>query len=212
MNCIRKNLYQFSQYRREINISDHQYLLMCSRPMLIYTGTHAAAEAILPEIEKLLDGRELSCIFVSHTGADECGGLSVILERYPHAQVICSEHTARQLEGFGVPGEFCVTSPGMKYVGDDYELQFVEYPSDSHLLPGLLMYEAKSGVFFSSDLMMRAGDGAGKTTHSTWKDEVHATNVRQVPNMSMVHQLRKDLMKLSPDFVAVGHGYCMIMD
>lgn len=212
MYCIRENLYQFSQYREDINISDHQYLLMCSRPMLVYTGTYAAAKATLPEIEKLLDGRELSCIFVSHTGADECGGLPVILERYPHVQIICSEHTARQLAGFGISGEFCVTEPGIKYAGEDYEMHFVGYPSDSHLLPGLLIYEAKSGVFFSSDLMMRTGDGAGKITHSAWKDEVRATNARQVPNLSMVHQLRKDLMKLSPDFVAVGHGYCMIMD
>lgn len=209
MNRIYDDLYQFSQYREEINLSTHQYLLMTAEPMLIHAGTHAAAKADLPEIEKLLDGRELTYIFVSHMGADECGGLSVILERWPNAQVICSEHTARQIKGFGIPAQCRITAPDEVIAGEGYEFSFVEYPSDAHLLPGLLLYESRRRIFFSSDLMMRAGNGAGEVTHSVWKEEVHATNVRQVPNRVMVHQLRKDLSRLDPGFIAVGHGYCM---
>ena len=209
MNCIYTDLYQFSQFRPEINLSTHQYLLMCEAPTLIHAGTFAAAKENLPEIEKLLDGKSLEYIFISHMGADECGGLRVILEKYPNARVICSEHTGRQLKGFGIEAELLMSPAFANYKGDDYDFSFVEYPSDAHLLPGLLLYEAKRAIFFSSDLMMRAGDGAGEITSSVWKEEVRATNVRQVPNKVMVHQLRKDLMKLDPDFIAVGHGYCM---
>lgn len=212
MHLIHNNLYQFSQYREDINLSTHQYLLISSRPMLIHTGSYEAAKANLPGIEKLLDGRDLTAIFVSHMGADECGGLSVILEKWPHAQVICSEHTARNLAGFGLNAELCISSPRMNYYGKDYDMKFIDYPADTHLQNGLLMFEMNSGVFFSSDLMMRAGDGAGKVTHSTWKDEVNATNTRQVPNRTLVHSLKKDLMGIEPKFIAVGHGVCMNLE
>lgn len=212
MHNIFSDLWQFSQFRPEINLSTHQYLLAGETPVAIHSGTYAAAQANLPEIERLLDGRALKYIFVSHIGADECGGLSLLTARWPDAQVICSDHTCRQLPGFGIKASYRRTLPGERITDGDIDMTFVEYPADPHLLPGLLMYEAKRGIFFSSDLMLRAGDGAGQITHSTWKDEIQATNTRQVPNRSMVHQLRKDLRSLSPEFIAVGHGYCMKLD
>ena len=212
MNMIYKDLYQFSQFREEINLSTHQYLLLKSQPILVHAGNHDAAKENLPGIVQLLNGRDLTAIFVSHMGADECGGLSVILEKYPHAHVICSEHTARNLKGFGINAEMCISSPRMNFYGKDYDLKFIDYPADAHLLNGLLMFEMNSGIFFSSDLMMRAGDGAGKVTHSSWKDEVNATNTRQVPNRTLVHNLKKDLLGITPRFIAVGHGFCMNLD
>lgn len=212
MHLIYEDLYQFSQYREDINLSTHQYLLMKSKPMLIHTGSYEAAKANLPDIEKLLDGRDLTAVFVSHMGGDECGGLGVILERWPHTQVICSEHTARNLNSFGFNAELCISSPRMNYYGKDYDMKFIDYPADAHLLNGLLMFEMNSGIFFSSDLMMRAGDGAGKVTTSSWRDEVNATNTRQVPNRTLVHNLKRDLMGITPNFIAVGHGYCMKLD
>ena len=209
MNKIYENLYQFSYFRKEINLSNHQYLLLNSTPTLIYTGTNIVAKAILPEVEQLLAGKALSYIFISHLGADECGGLTVFLEKYPEAQVICSEHTMRQLIGFGIKARFVTPKSGITLSGDDFEFKFIDYPAEAHLLPGLLMYEEKSGIFFSSDLMMRAGDGAGQVTHSYWSEEVQATNMRQVPNHIMLRQLHKDLNSIQPRFIAVGHGYCM---
>ena len=209
MNLIYKDLYQFSQFREDINLSTHQYLYLTSKPMLIHTGSYDAAKANVPEIEKLLNGAALDSVFVSHIGADECGGLSVILEKWPEAKVICSEHTARNLRGFGVKAELMISSPRMNYYCKEFDMKFIDYPSDAHLLNGLLMFDMNSGIFFSSDLMMRAGNGEGKVTVSSWKDEVNATNTRQVPNRVMVHNLKRDLMGISPKFIAVGHGYCM---
>lgn len=209
MHLIYDDLYQFSQFREDINLSTHQYLFMKSRPMLIHAGTYDAAKANIPEIEKVLDGRALDSVFVSHMGGDECGGLSVILEKWPGAKVICSEHTARNLQGFGIKGEIAVSSPKLNYYCKEYDMKFIDYPADAHLLNGLLMFDMNSGIFFSSDLMMRAGNGVGKVTMSSWKDEVNATNTRQVPNRVLVHNLKRDLMGITPKFIAVGHGYCM---
>ena len=212
MNPIYNDLYQFSQFREDINLSTHQYLFLKSKPMLIHAGSYDAAMANVPQIEALLNGKELDSIFVSHIGADECGGLSVILNRWPAAKVICSEHTARNLKGFGIKAEIVASSPRMNYYCKEYDMKFIDYPSDAHLLNGLLMFDMNSGIFFSSDLMMRAGDGAGKVTMSSWKDEVNATNTRQVPNRTLVHNLKRDLMGIKPSFIAVGHGFCMKLD
>lgn len=209
MSQIYENLYQFSYFRKEINLSNHQYLLLNSKPTLIYTGTNIVAKALLPEVEALLAGKDLANIFISHLGADECGGLSVFLERYPNVQVICSEHTMRQLIGFGIRAHFVTPKPGASISGEDYKFTFIDYPAEAHLLSGLLMYDEISGIFFSSDLMMRAGDGANQVTHSYWSEEVQATNMRQVPNRIMLRQLHKDLNSIQPRFIAVGHGYCM---
>ena len=209
MHLIYNDLYQFSQFREDINLSTHQYLYLKSRPMLIHTGTYDAAKANVPEIEKLLDGRALDSVFVSHMGGDECGGLSVILEKWPEAKVICSEHTARNLRGFGIRAEIVESSSKLNYYCKEYDMKFIDYPADAHLLNGLLMYDMNNRIFFSSDLMMRAGNGAGKVTMSGWKDEVNATNTRQVPNRVLVHNLKRDLMGITPKFIAVGHGYCM---
>ena len=209
MHLIYNDLYQFSQFREDINLSTHQYLYLKSRTMLIHTGTYDAAKANVPEIEKLLDGRALDSVFVSHMGGDECGGLSVILEKWPEAKVICSEHTARNLRGFGIRAEIVESSSKLNYYCKEYDMKFIDYPADAHLLNGLLMYDMNNRIFFSSDLMMRAGNGAGKVTMSGWKDEVNATNTRQVPNRVLVHNLKRDLMGITPKFIAVGHGYCM---
>lgn len=206
---IYDDLYQHSQYREEVNVSDHQYLLDCSQPTLIHAGSHDSALDMLPKLEKLLGRRELSYIFISHLGADECGGLDLILERYPTARIICSSHTARELRGFGVTATIMIARPGERLSGDDFEFHIIEYPAEAHLLSGILIYEEKRALFFSSDLMMRAGDGAGEVLSSDWRDEIRATGLRQVPNNQLLRALRHDLNQIDPRFVAVGHGYCL---
>ncbi len=56
--------------------------------------------------------QELAYIFVSHFESDECGGLSLLLENQPKAKPVCSEITARQLNGFGIANEIAVQKPG----------------------------------------------------------------------------------------------------
>ena len=206
---IYDDLYQHSLYREEVNISDHQYFLDCSQPTLIHAGSHDAALDMLPGLEKLLGKRELSYVFISHLGADECGGLGLILEKYPRVRIICSSHTARELRGFGVTATIMIARPGERLSGDDFEYHIIEYPAEAHLQSGILLYEERRALFFSSDLMMRSGDGTGEVLASEWRDEVRATGIRQIPNSHLLRALRHDLSQLSPRFVAVGHGFCL---
>lgn len=209
MNPIYENLYQFTQYRREINLSTHQYLLLNSRPCLVHTGTAEAARGNIPALKELLNGRPLCYILASHLGADECGGLYALWQEWPDAEVLCSEQTARQLAGFGFTGRIRAVGPDDTVSGDDFRFSFLDYPCEAHLRSGILAYEETGGIFFSSDLMMRAGESAGEVDTSNWKDEVNATGARQVPNHALLRQLRHALTAIKPRFVAVGHGACL---
>lgn len=209
MKKITENLYQFSQYNSNANLTTNQYLMDVSEPYLVHAGDFHAAAQIIPEIEAQLNGRALSRIIVSHLGADECGGLSAITARWPEAQVICSAHVAKELPGFGIKANLVTASSGTVISGSDFALRFIDYPCEAHLLPGILSYDEKSGVFFSSDLMLRMGSAAGEIVMSEWKDEVQATGLRQVPNRIMLKTMRKELLAFKPRLVAVGHGFCL---
>ncbi len=204
-----QDLHQFSTHMQQINLSFHQYLLLTDEPILIHTGNVEQAEAMLPQLNTLLNGKELKYIFISHFESDECGGLTLILKHFPKAMPICSQTTAQQLIGFGLVNEVIIKKPGEKLNSDGYELEFFSYPSEMHLWEGLLAIENKRGIFFSSDLMMDFGKEMGTTKTSNWKTEVNNIRSGQVPDPKGLAQLQETLLELNPSFVATGHGPCI---
>lgn len=206
---INENLYQFSTYLRQIDLSFHQYLLLTDEPLLVHTGNVMQAEFMLPKLKDALGSRELKYIFVSHFEADECGGLSIVLHQFPKAKVICSEVTARQLNGFGIKAEILIKKQGEKLSSNDYELEFFRYPSEMHLWDGLLAMENRHGIFFSSDLMISFGEKIGSVREADWHTEINNIKSEQVSNSEKLKELQQTLLNLNPSFVATGHGVCL---
>lgn len=209
MLIFQPDLHQFSSHLQPIDLSFHQYLLNCSEPLLVHTGNQNQATAMLPQLKALLAGKKLAYIFISHFEADECGGLPLVLQHYPEATPVCSEVTARQLAGFGIANDMIIKQPGEKLISDDYELEFISYPSEMHLWDGLLLMETRRKIFFSSDLMLQFGEAGGKIIKSNWQEEVNQITPEQIPDPDKRAALQKTLSKLSPAFVATGHGPCL---
>lgn len=209
MPFISQDLYQFNSYVEPINLTFHQYLLLGDEPLLVHTGNVIQAEALLPELKDVLNGKELKYIFISHFEADECGGLSLILEHFPKAKTICSEVTARQLNGFGIKAEIITKKAEETLNTDNYELEFINYPSEMHLWDGLLVIENKSRIFFSSDLMFALGKEIGTVKESDWNTEVNSIKQEQIPDNNKLEDLQETLKKLKPDLIATGHGPCL---
>jgi flavorubredoxin len=209
MSIIDQDLHQFSTHIPQIDLSFHQYLLLTDEPLLVHTGNVNQAEAMLPQLKVALNGKELKYIFISHFEADECGGLSIILEYFPKAKVICSEITARQLSGFGFKNESVIKKAGEKINTDGYELEFFSYPSEMHLWEGLLVIENRRRIFFSSDLMIRSGEEIGTVKESDWYSEINNIRPEQVPDTDRRDKLQQTLLQLNPRFVATGHGPCL---
>ncbi|MHC1685927.1 MAG: MBL fold metallo-hydrolase [Clostridiaceae bacterium] len=206
MSLIYTDLHQFSNYIPLINLTFHQYLLLTEDPMLVHTGSIEQAEALVPYLKKSLNGNQLKYIFISHFESDECGGLSVILNHFPEATPICSEVTARQLSGFGITNSFLIKKPGEKLVTNNYELEFLSYPSEMHLWEGLLLVENSRKIFFSSDLMFGFGEATGSIIEGIWQDEVANIKEYQVPDPNQRAKLQQVLSQLNPKFIATGHG------
>ncbi len=206
---ITHDLYQYSTYVNQINLSFHQYLLMGDEPVLFHTGNAEQAEALIPWLEEKLGKKKLKYIFVSHFESDECGGLTLILERFPDAVMVCPEVTARQFIGFGYKLNTLIKKPGEKLVSDSFELEFISYPSEMHLWEGLLAIENRRGIFFSSDIMIRFGESGGKVVDSDWKTEIDNISSAQIPDPNLLIQLQTALRKYDPSFVATGHGPCL---
>ncbi|MFL0164438.1 MBL fold metallo-hydrolase [Candidatus Clostridium helianthi] len=209
MTFISKDLYQFNSYVEPINLTFHQYLLLGNEPLLVHTGNVMQAEALVPELKEVLNGKELKYIFISHFEADECGGLSLILEHFPKAKTICSEVTARQLNGFGIKAEIITKKAEETLNTDNYELEFINYPSEMHLWDGLLVIENKREIFFSSDLMFALGKEIGTIKESDWNTEVNSIKPEQIPDNNKLKDLQETLKKLKPNFIATGHGPCL---
>lgn len=164
---------------------------------------------MLPQLKDALNGKTLKYIFISHFEADECGGLSLIQERFPEARPVCSEATARQLSGFGLIKEAVIKKPGERLNADGYELEFLGYPSEMHLWEGLLAIETQRRIFFSSDLMIRFGEELGTSVESSWNTEINNIRPEQVPDTEQRVRLQQALSQLNPRFVATGHGPCL---
>ena len=209
MTLLNQDIHQFSTYIPPINLSFHQYLLSTDEPLLLHTGNTEQATALIPQLKDVLKHKDLKYIYISHFESDECGGLSLILEHFPGAKPICSEVTARQLSGFGLANDVLIKKPGEKLITNDYELEFLTYPSEMHLWEGLLVMETRRRVFFSSDLMIRFGEADGTVIDSDWHTEIDNIGPDQVPNPERRVQLQQTLRQLNPAFVATGHGPCL---
>lgn len=209
MIAIHENLYQFSSYVPPIDLTFHQYLLLADEAVLVHTGNIQQAKVLVQQIKDALNGKTLKYILISHFESDECGGLSEILKEFPEAKPVCSEITARQLSGFGIANDFIVKKPGEKLTTNDYELEFISYVSEMHLWEGLLMVENKNGIFFSSDLMFRLGEASGKVIQSHWENEVNSITHEQIPDPDKRYEIKENLLKLKPEFIATGHGPCV---
>ena len=159
---------------------------------------------LIPQIKKILGEKKLKYIYISHFESDECGGLSQLLKDFPEVTVISSETTARQLMGFGITFNIQQKKGGEIFEGNDFELEFLNYPSEMHLWDGIVAFEKKRGIFISSDLVFIFGEFHGEIREGSWIKEVENSGAKEISE-----KLFLDLLKLKPNFIATGHGPCV---
>jgi flavorubredoxin len=200
------DLIQFQSYAPHIDLTFNQYLLAGASPMLVHAGDERHARQLGEPLAAALKGQALSYIFISHFESDECGGLPFWLDKYPAAIPVCSEVTARQLDGFDICRGPLIEKPGEVLDIDGFTLQFVSYPSEMHLWEGLLAFETRRKVLFSADLFIQFGRGAGEPRALEWEKEIELISPRQLPSPDARSTLQAALRKLPVDLVAPGHG------
>lgn len=204
-----EDLYMFNSYIEFIGLGFNQYLLLGSEPMLIHTGSKDQAAKILPKIQELLGGRLLAYIFISHFESDECGGLGLVKEDYPDAKTVCSQVTARQLMGFGITTDIITKAPGDTLATNDYALRFISYPSEMHLWEGLMAFEEKRGLLFSSDLFARFGKLNEPFVDANIEEELSCISEEKILNLQSLKATQNNIKNLPVKFIVPGHGPCL---
>jgi len=106
-----------------------------------------------------------------------------------------------------ITDDFIIKRPWERLVAGGFELEFFSFPSEVHLWDGLICYEARRGILFCSDLIFRFGRTHGAVIEADWPSEVE--RIRQVPDAAKLAELKKNLLRLRPRFVATGHGPCL---
>ncbi|MDD3221630.1 MAG: MBL fold metallo-hydrolase [Lachnospiraceae bacterium] len=209
MEKIAEHLYQFSIYIPPMDFTIHQYLMDTDPAILFATGTVQQAQAVLPEIKKILGERELKYIFVSHVESDESGGIAVFQKEYPEMIVLCSDLAARELPGYGFTCHITPVREEITIEDGELDLCFINYPAEVHLQNGVLCMDKKSGIMYSADLFLRYGNGVGQLIQSNWETEVSAIDGDRMPGLQNQKKLKESLASWEPKIVAVGHGFCM---
>ena len=206
---IQNDLLQFNSYLEPVNLSFNQFLLLGSAPLLVHTGSHRDAKALFPQLNQVLQGRKLAYVFISHFESDECGGLSLLLQNYPDIKPICSAITARQLSGFGITDDTLIQAPGQILQTQDCQFEYIAYPSEMHLWEGLLLFERKRSVLFSSDLFIQFGKVENSPVVSDWKKQIAGITPERIPSPTALEKLQNTLLSLPVSLIAPGHGTCL---
>ena len=207
---IADDLYLFRSSVPNVPITFNQYLILGEKPMLLQTGSFQQAEELVSLLKEILGEQKLEYVFVSHFESDECGGLGIILEQYPSAKTICSQVTARQFAGFGLAYDVIVESHGDILETEDYKFEFISYPSEMHMWEGLLAFEAKRGIIFSSDLLIRMDKINEITAKVDFVEEINKITQQQGIPATAYGEIQKNLLKLSLTSIAPGHGPFLI--
>jgi glyoxylase-like metal-dependent hydrolase (beta-lactamase superfamily II) len=127
------------------------FLIKAPEPVLIDTGLAALHSDFMEHLQELVDLRDLSWIWLTHTDADHVGNLAAVLAEAPKARVVTTFLGMGKLGLLGLPVERCfLLNPGQRLAVGDRELLAVTPPSfDAPETTGL--FDAHSGYLYSAD-------------------------------------------------------------
>ncbi len=169
---------------------------------LIDTGTGFQIGPYLENIERVLDGRPLDYVFITHRHYDHVGGLSAVIDRFSPSAVYAGRLDAEPLRqgdsestlgtkfgGHIPPMDVKDVSEGDVFDLGGVRLRIIETPG--HTIGSICLLDEVSGDLFSGDCFFV--DGVGRCDHPTASPD----------------DMRKSLRKLRDiDFTGLysGHG------
>lgn len=178
------------------------------KTLLLDTGTGFNPEPSLNSIRKLLGGRSLDYLVLTHRHFDHVGGAARIIKEFSPGRILIGEGDAKPLRegdseatmGTAFGGRIEKTDVEGLKEGDvldlgDWTLTVIETPG--HTTGSICLYDAERKALFTGDLFFM--NGVGNTTDPTGDEG----------------ELRESLRKLSGyDIVGLypGHGPYLIRD
>ena len=155
---IAQGVYQISTYDEKRGISFNQYLIDDEKAALISTGSVQMFDGITGCIQQVRDPSHIDLFIIPHFESDECGALAKFLEISQGARVVCAPVCARQLIAFGMCLQPVVVNEYDLVGLGDKRLRFIYAPWEMHLWDGLMAFEERKKILFTSDLFGQMGE------------------------------------------------------
>jgi flavorubredoxin len=203
---IAPGIYQFRFYDAPRGIGFNQYLVAADEPALVSTGGMGGFEALWHALGEVLDPARLRYLVVPHFEADEAGALAAFVSRCAAARPVGAAVAARQITGFGLSPDPLVVKDGECLDLGSHRLRFVLVPWEMHLWEGLVAFEERHGVLFSSDLFGQRLDPTGAAPADLLAAATPMT-VGSIPNRDLRCAVYGRLAPLAIRQVAPGHGF-----
>jgi flavorubredoxin len=204
---IAPGIHQLRFYDGKRGIGFNQYLIAADEPALVSTGAVTGFDALWAALSEVLDDpARLRYLVVPHFEADEAGALAAFVARCAAARPVCAAVAARQIVGFGLSPDPFVVGEGDRLDLGSHALRFSAVPWEMHLWEGLVAFEERQGVLFSSDLFGQRLDPTGAPSADLLAAATPMT-VGSIPMRELRREVYGKLAPLAIRQVAPGHGF-----
>lgn len=170
----------------------NMYVIMGSeRTALIDTGTGFAVNATIDSIRKILDGRPLDIVILTHRHYDHVGGLKGIIKEFSPKLYAGPEDAAPLREGDSE------STLGTKFGGSIDPMDVIDFCegdridlgghvltpiyTPGHTIGSICVLDETTGSLFSGDTFFV--DGVGNTTHPTGSEKMLKESLKKIDGM-----------------------------
>lgn len=125
-------------------------------------------QSYLEKLQELLGDEDLHYIVVNHMEPDHTSGLLSVLNRYPHAKIVCNKKAVDMLDSFYFKNDnLIVVKEGETLEIDKYKFTFYMTPM-VHWPESMVCFEENHKILFSQDIF----GGFGTLDGAIFDDEV----------------------------------------
>lgn len=144
-------------------VSYNSYVLLDEKTALFDAIDWSAGRQLIDNVEKVLDGRSLDYLVISHVEPDHSASVEEIVLRYPDVTVVASETAFTFMDQFGVnygENKEVVGEGDVKSFGK-HEITFMAAPM-VHWPEVLISFDTTTGTLFSADAFGTFGSLNGR--------------------------------------------------
>lgn len=201
----------FHGYKTQRGSTYNAYLIVDKKVALIDAVKSPNADDLLEHIAQWVDPARIDYIISNHTEPDHSGEIARILEKAPHAQVVCSAKGQAGLERYyGGGWNYQVVKTGDKLNLGQYELEFIMTPM-LHWPDSMFTYLRSEKLLFSMDAFGQHLASSGRFDVENEMDIVMAEAKTYYANIimhlgSMVEKTLKAAEGLPIETICPSHG------
>jgi flavorubredoxin len=206
---IADGVFRFSTWIPDITehgFTFNQFLLTGEQPFLFHCGTRQLFPLVSGAIGKVIGLERLRWISFAHVEADECGGMNLLLDAAPNAEVIHSA-LACMLSLTDMCDRLPVAAPDDVHDIGGHRLRFIATPHVPHNWESGLWFDETTSTLLCGDLLTQAGRVPALTESDCVGPALEAESLFQATGRTTnLAPTLEQLAQLQPTTLATMHG------